>query len=100
MVNIYIKLRLLLMLSMCGLFFYTSSIVFPQGKKDSKIVFLHLRMKDGVITLLNTKIKPGYLKPQPTSGVKGDILYEVSDISGTSVWQGVSTNPSRRRYEY
>lgn len=100
MVNIYNKLRLLLMLSMCGLFFYPTSTVFPQGKQDSKIVFLHLRMRDGVITLVNTKIRPGYLKPQLTSGVKGDILYDVSDISGTSLWQGVSNNPSRRRYEY
>ncbi len=100
MVNKYNKLRLLLMLSICELFCYPSSTVFPQGKQDSKIVFLHLRMKDGVITLVNTAIRSGYLKPQRISGAKGDILYDASNISNNTLWQGVIDNPSRRRLEY
>jgi hypothetical protein len=87
-------------MSLCGLFFYPSDAIFPQRKQDSKIIILHLRMKDNVITLVNAKVRPGFLKPQRTTGVQGEILYDVTDMSGTSLWQGVSDNPSHRRYEY
>jgi hypothetical protein len=100
MVNLYFKVRLLLILSICGLFFYPSDSVYPQRKHDSKIVFLQLRMKEGQITLVNTTIRPGYLKPQRTTGAKGDILYDLTNMSGVSLWQGVRDNPSRRRLEY
>jgi len=100
MINIYFKVRLLLILSICGLFFYPSDAVFPQRKHDSKIIFLQLRMKDDIITLVNMTIRPGYLKPQGTAGARGDILYDVTNMSGGSLWQGVSDNPSHRRLEY
>ena len=78
----------------------TSPLAFGQAKETDKILFLHLRMKDGVITLAKSATVPGTLKPQRRSEKPGAFQFEIETAAGVSLWNGAMDDPSIRRYEY
>ena len=78
----------------------TSALAFGQAKEENKILFLHLRMKDGVITLAKSITVPGTLKPQRRLEKPGAFQFELETAAGVSLWNGAMDDPSIRRYEY
>src|SRR5713226_8342510 len=78
----------------------TSSFVRGQAEGEEKFLFLHLRMKEGVITLVKAATVSGALKPQRRADKTGSIQFEVETEAGVSRWTGTMDDPSIRRYEY
>ena len=78
----------------------TSALALGQAAKDNKILFLHLRMKDGAITLVKSASVSGTLKPQRRAENPGTIQFDVETAAGVSLWSGAMDDPSVRRYEY
>ena len=71
-----------------------------QRKEPDQILFLNLRMTNGVITLVNAMPTPGVLKSRRGADKKGPIQLEVETAAGTSLWNETMSDPSVRRYEY
>ncbi len=65
-----------------------------------QIVFLHLRLKDGVVTLLRSSVKPGRLKTPIASDKKGEIHLELTGTNGVPLWSEVMADPTVQRLEY
>src|SRR6266487_4595018 len=78
----------------------TSGFVRGQAEREEKFLFLHLRLKDGVITLVKAATVSGALKPQRRADKTGSIQFEVETEAGVSRWTGMMDDPSIRRYEY
>ena len=64
------------------------------------IVFLHLRLKDGVVTLVRSSVRPGQLKTPIASDKKGEIHLELTATNGVSLWSEVMGDPTVQRFEY
>jgi hypothetical protein len=80
--------------------FMTSDFVRGQAQGEERFIFLHLRMKDGVITLVKSSTVSGALKPQLRADKTGNIQFEVETKAGVAQWAGWMDDPSIRRYEY
>ena len=78
----------------------TSGFVYGQAKTDDKFLFLHLQLKDGVITLIKSAAVPGVLKPQRRLDKPGAFQFDAESAAGVSLWSGAMNDPSIRRYEY
>jgi hypothetical protein len=65
-----------------------------------QIVFLHLKLKDGAITLLRSSVMPGRLKLPIGSDRKGEIQLELTAMDGSSLWSEVMSDPTLQRFEY
>ena len=80
---------------------FSANLELPaQSKEPDKILFLHLRMKDGAITLTKTVTAPGVLKPRRGSDKKGPLEIELQNAEGAFLWSEAMSDPSVRRYEY
>jgi hypothetical protein len=78
----------------------TTGLLRAQSKAPDKILFLHLRMKDGAITLVKTATTPGLLKSHRGAGKRGPIEFELQNTEGAPLWRETMSDPSIRRYEY
>jgi hypothetical protein len=65
-----------------------------------QIMFLHLKLKDGAITLVSSAVKPGRLKTPLASDQKGTIHLELTATNGATLWSDVVADPTVRRLEY
>lgn len=83
-----------------NLMFPSAGSLHSQQKEGSKIVFLHLQMKDHAITLLRSSVHPGVLKRQRSAEKSAGISYDVANSSGESLWTGFLDDPLIQRYEY
>lgn len=64
------------------------------------IVFLHLRLKNNTITLIESKIHPGTLKEDRTTESNDGILIEVVSNIGSIIFTNSVNDPSIRHYEF
>jgi hypothetical protein len=70
------------------------------AEERDQILFLHLRLKDGVVTLVRSSVKPGRLKTPIASDRKGEIHLELTATNGLSLWSDVMADPTVQRLEY
>ncbi len=101
--SIFMKLHRRLFASVClsillGLGFATRLPGQAQG--EPKILFLHLRMKDGAVTFVKSNTVPGTLKPPRQLEKQGAIQIQIETREGISLWQNAMDDPELRRYEY
>ena len=71
-----------------------------QVVQDQQILFLHLRLTNGVVHLVASTAVPGHLKPAVTTEKPGDLYLELISTNRLSVWTGVVSDPLVHRYEY
>lgn len=67
---------------------------------DQQILFLHLRLTNGVVHLVESTAVPGHLKPAVTSKKQGDLYLELVTTNNLPIWTDVVPDPLVRRYEY
>jgi hypothetical protein len=67
-------------------------------KSGDKILFLHLKIKDGAMTLVQASSRPGTLKTPPRE--HGDIQVEMVSTEGEALWSTLIEDPLLQRYEY
>ena len=82
-------------LALCG-----NALQAGPPKNAAQIVFLHLRLNNGDLTLVESSIRPGTLKDRERPEQVGKLLYDVVSATGLPLWSGSTDDPSRRRYEY
>ncbi len=70
------------------------------GSQDEQILFLHLKITNGVVRLVDSNIVPGRLKPAVSAEKPGDLYLELISTNRLTVWTGVVPDPLVRRYEY
>ncbi len=67
---------------------------------EEGILFLHLRLKDGVVTLVESSVRPGVLK-KPRDGIaRGNLSFQMVTGDGIVLEEGAAEDPSTRRLEY
>lgn len=64
------------------------------------IVFLHLRLKNNTITLLESKIQPGTLKEDRMTKSNTGISIEVESDIGSIIFTKTINDPSVQHYEF
>jgi len=69
-----------------------------QTNAGGQILFLHLKVKDQIITLLDSAAVPGTLKP-PRELNEG-LEYRLVSSTGEFLWKGGIDDPRVRRVEY
>jgi hypothetical protein len=70
------------------------------GSQDDQILFLHLKITNGVVRVVESTVVPGHLKPAVTAEKPGDLYLELISTNRLTVWTGVVPDPLVRRYEY
>lgn len=66
-------------------------------KEPERILFLHLRIKDNVVSLVKASSRPGVLKkPQHQEGLTLELL----SPEGTPLWTAGVEDPGVQRFEY
>ncbi len=68
--------------------------------QDEQILFLHLKITNGVVRLVESTAVPGHLKPAVTAEKPGDLYLELNSTNRLPVWTDVVPDPLVRRYEY
>jgi len=71
-----------------------------QTNDGPKILFLHLQLKDGSVSLIKASVRPGQLKPRPEQNIPDGLHFELTDGDGRPLWQGVIADPRSRLVEY
>jgi hypothetical protein len=67
---------------------------------DGGILFLHLRLKNGVVTLVSSAVRPGVLK-QPRDGkARGALTFQMVTADGVTLENSAAEDPSTQRLEY
>lgn len=69
-----------------------------EEKSNDKILFLHLKYKDGVVSLIDVTSRPGTLKTPPHS--RGDIQVEMLSTDGQALWNTAIEDPCLQHVEY
>lgn len=86
--------RILLLL--CFLFSFSFVSI---ASETNQILFLHVKLKDGVLTLVDSKIRPGVLKPHRDGGPKKALRFSAEDSEGAELWSGSMEDPTVKRLE-
>jgi hypothetical protein len=73
-------------------------VTMAQTNEAPQILFLHLKLKHNAISLVESNVAPGTLKP-PRPAETG-IRYELLSATGESLWQGWLDDPRERQIEY
>jgi len=64
-----------------------------------QIFFLHLRLTQKDITLVESSVRPGVVKFQPNPETK-EIQFELVSASGKVLWTGATDDPRNRHVEF
>jgi hypothetical protein len=70
-----------------------------QNTNKSEILFLHVKLSNQQITLLDKNTRPGVLK-RHRDGTGHELHFEVMSNSGQMLWKGATGDPAVREYEY
>jgi hypothetical protein len=70
-----------------------------QTNNGSGILFLHLKVTNQVVSLVEAKVRPGVLKPGP-EGDSTALFCELVTEAGTPLWKGSMPDPTVRHFEY
>jgi hypothetical protein len=71
-----------------------------RAEEEDQILFLHLKLKDDGLTLVNSSVKRGRLKTPLTADKKGEIHLELTAADGSPLWSDVLADPRVQRLEY
>ena len=69
-----------------------------RDQEQEKILFLHLRIKGEVVTLLKCSTRPGVLKKPHHQ--KGELTLDLISADGAALWTTVMEDPRIQRFEY
>ncbi len=64
-----------------------------------QILFLHLKVKNQTVSLVDSATRPGVLK-RPRQAAADDLHYEVLSATSNSLWKAAVLDPTLRRLEY
>jgi hypothetical protein len=70
-----------------------------QTNTSPGILFLHLKVTNQVVTLVEANVRPGVLKPGP-EGNSTALHCELVSDAGKSLWKGNVADPTVRHFEY
>lgn len=86
----------------CGLVLLLgwSSNLHAQEARGEQILFLHLKLTNGVVHLVASTTVAGHLKPGIANEKPGDLHLELVSTNNLPVWSSVVPDPLVRRYEY
>lgn len=95
-------MRILIFRSTLSLIVITGLIPFEAVRvhAQDKILFLRLQMQNDSITIVQSNIRAGVLKPVRDTGKAGGIEYQCRSSLGSLLSDGVIDDPSIRRYEF
>lgn len=69
--------------------------------QDEKILFLHLKITNNVISVVESTAVPGHLKVPIAAEKQGDLYFELTSTnSSVPIWTDVMSDPLLHRYEY
>jgi len=68
--------------------------------QGEQILFLHLKITNNVISLMESTAATGHLKPTITAEKQGDLYLELTSTNSLPTWTDVVSDPLVRRYEY
>ncbi|HJW31321.1 MAG TPA: hypothetical protein VJ508_18965 [Saprospiraceae bacterium] len=74
--------------------------VHAQDNDSDKMIFLRLRLKNDVISLIGKTIRHGKFKQSRLERTRDGIRYTITSSTGESLATGFIEDPSLRRYEY
>jgi hypothetical protein len=80
--------------------FLLQSRLSAQVISDSKILFLHLKMKNDKVELIDYTIKPGIIKQKRTPDDEKEFYYEAKSKTNTLLYKESMDNPLVRILEY
>ena len=67
---------------------------------NDQIQFLHLKLKDGAVSMVGSSVRPGRLKSANEPDKQGELHLDLVATNGASLWSGVLADPLIRHYEY
>jgi hypothetical protein len=70
-----------------------------QTNKQPQILFLHLVVTNQAVSLVDSNLRPGVLKPGLEADSTG-LFYELVSEAGATLWKGSMADPSVRHLEY
>jgi hypothetical protein len=70
-----------------------------QTNQQPSILFLHLVVTNQAISLVDSNLRPGVLKPGLEADSTG-LFYELVSEAGATLWKGSMADPSVRHLEY
>jgi hypothetical protein len=83
------------------LFLFLVSLLPAEAQTNTSpgILFLHLKVKNRMASLVETNLRPGVLKPAP-EGDATALFCELVSEAGTPLWKGSIADPTVRHLEY
>ena len=70
-----------------------------QTNTQPHILFLHLKATKQAVSLVDSNLRPGALKPGLEADATG-LFYELVSEAGTTLWKGSMADPNVRHLEY
>jgi hypothetical protein len=70
-----------------------------QTNPQPHILFLHLKVTNQAVSLVDSNLRPGVLKPGREADSTG-LFYELVSEAGTTIWKGSMADPNLRHLEY
>jgi hypothetical protein len=70
-----------------------------QTNPPPQILFLHLVISNQIVSLVDSNLRPGVLKPAPEADSTG-LFYEQVSESGATLWKGSTADPTVRHLEF
>jgi hypothetical protein len=70
-----------------------------QTNPPPQILFLHLVISNQVVSLVDSNLRPGVLKPAPEADSTG-LFYELVSEAGALLWNGSMADPGVRHLEF
>ncbi len=68
--------------------------------QGEQILFLHLKITNNVISLMESTAATGHLKPTIITEKQGDLYLELTSTNSLPIWTDAVPDPLLRRYEY
>jgi len=87
-------------ISLCTAFLLALAGEPAVAQGNSQVVFLHLKLKQGKLILLDRNVRGGSVKQSRAVQQYATWNYDVRSRSGEVLWSGTMRDPSLRRYEY
>jgi len=84
----------------CILFFMGLAGGTGIAQDGARVVFLHLKLSHGTLTLLSQAVRSGSVKPSRGAQQYAAWTYDLLSSSGEVLWSGAMHDPSLKRYEY
>jgi hypothetical protein len=71
-----------------------------EESQGEQILFLHLKITNDVVSLVESTAVPGHLKVPIAAEKQGELYLELTSTNNVPIWADVMSDPLVRRYEY